>query len=187
MKSKCKCSLSFLDNKKLCHGFFSPSYCIIIIINKKEDFSYADVSFYPYNRSIRLFLWPLLKDSFTLWGSRGPVPGARVAANPRLLSCKYHTHRNVGRKEDLEGPEQVCSRSPGPPPLSARQMTRRHCIVDLQVIWKQSVIQCTVHLLNERTNRARCSACLCFCRCHHKDVGLGDLHQWICGKCLGLT
>lgn len=125
MKSKCKCSLSFLDNKKLCHAFFFPSYCIIIIINKKRGtFLTQMFLFYPYNHSIRLFLWPLLKDSFKLRGSRGPVPGARVAANPRLLSCKYHTHRNVRRKEDLEGPEQVCSRSPGSPPLSARQMTR---------------------------------------------------------------
>ena len=118
MKSKCKCSLSFLDNQKLCHGFF-PSYCIIIIINKKErtteDFSYADVSFYLYNHSIRPFPWPVLKDSFKMWVSRGPVPGARVAANPRLLSCKYHTLWNVGRKEDLEGPMQVCNKSPGPP------------------------------------------------------------------------
>lgn len=118
MKSKCKCSLSFLDNKKLCHGVFS-SYCIIIIINKKErtteDFSYADVSFYPYNRSIRPFPWPLLKASFKMRVSRGPVPGARVAANPRLLSCKFNNRRNVGRKEDLEGPTQVCNKSPGPP------------------------------------------------------------------------
>lgn len=38
-----------------------------------------------------------------MWASGDPVPGARVAANPRLLSCKYHTHRNVGGKEDLEG------------------------------------------------------------------------------------
>lgn len=44
---------------------FFPSYCIIIIINKKErtteDFSCADVSFYAYNHSIRPFPWPLLK------------------------------------------------------------------------------------------------------------------------------
>lgn len=39
--------------------------------------------------------------------SGGPVPGARVAANPCLPSCKYHTHRNVGGKEDLGGPLQV--------------------------------------------------------------------------------
>lgn len=32
------------------------------------------------------------------------MPGARVAANPRLLSCKRHTHSNVGGKEDLGGP-----------------------------------------------------------------------------------
>lgn len=47
--------------------------------------------------------------------SKGPVPGARVAANPRLLSCKYHTHRNVGRKEDFEGPMQVCNKPPESP------------------------------------------------------------------------
>lgn len=71
-----------------------------------------------------LFQWPLLKASFKMWVSRGPVPGARVAANPRLLSCKYHTLRNVGRKEDLEGPMQVCNKSPGPAPLRVWQMTR---------------------------------------------------------------
>lgn len=97
--------------------FFFTSYCMIIIINKKgrttEDFSYADVSFYPYNLGIRPFPWPLLKDSFEMWVSRGPVPGARVAANQCLLSCKYNC-RNVGRKGDLEGPMQSYNKSPGP-------------------------------------------------------------------------
>lgn len=45
--------------------------------------------------------------------SGGAVPGPRVAASPRLLSWKYHTHRNVGGKEDLGGPQQV--RVPGRP------------------------------------------------------------------------
>lgn len=109
MKSKCKCSLSFLDNKKLCHGFFPPtSYCIIIIINKKERTTEVLLRrcFFLSVQS-RHPAFPLCKDSFEMWVSRGPVPGARVAANPRLLSCKYHTHRNVGGKEDLEGPLQV--------------------------------------------------------------------------------
>lgn len=90
-----------------------------------------------------------------MWGSWGPVPGARVAANPRLLSCKYHTHRNVGRKEDLEGarPGQVCSRSPGPPlsePSTDDQVVL-YCL-SLGHVEAQNNTQCTVHLLHLRTN-----------------------------------
>lgn len=161
MKSKCKCSLSFLDNKKLCHGFFS-SYCIIIIINKKEgttgDFSYADVSFYPYNRSIRPLSWPLLKDSFKMWVSRGPVPGARVAANPRLLSCKYHSHRNVGGKEDLEGPCRPCrsaTRLLGRPfEGSTDDQVVLYCI-SLGHVSVEKNTKCTVHLLHLRTSQTQ--------------------------------
>jgi len=127
MKSKCKCSLSFSDNKKLCHAFF-PSYCIIIIINKKKRTFLAQM--FLFIRTIAasgLFPPPsLTEEALRSEGSRGSVPGARVAADPRLLSCKYHTDRNVGRKEDLEGPMQVCSKSPRPPPFE--------CTTDDQVV-----------------------------------------------------
>lgn len=79
------------------------SYCIIIIINFKkerttEDFSCADVPFYRGNLSIR---------PFHLKGRLSDASEQRSRASGRngsRLSCKYVAHRNVGGKEDLEGP-----------------------------------------------------------------------------------
>lgn len=153
MKSKCKCSLSFLDNKKLCHGFFPPSYCIIIIINKKErtteDFSCADVSFYPYNRSIR------------------PVPPSKRTA----LSCERAEVLCQGQEWQQT---HVCSPVnititemwvekriwrgpcwPGSPLLSTQQMTRWYCIIYNWVLCQQKRInnvQCICPLCSSRND-----------------------------------
>lgn len=160
MKSKCKCRLSFLDNKKLCHGLF-PFYCIIkIIINKKERTSLAQM--FLFIRTITasgLSRSPSWKPAFRNQGAEVLCQEPEWQQT-RLGSCKFHTHRNVGRKEDLEGPMQVCSKSPGPP----------HWVLDRWPGASVSFIsascacraQCTVQ------NASVTSKCLESCRCHHK-------------------
>ena len=93
--------------------------------------------------------FPLLEDSFWMWASSGPVPGARVAANPRLLSCKYHTHRNVGGKEDLEGPTQVWL--PSGPFWGPDRWPGGTVLYSYITRSAEENAPCTVHLLHLRT------------------------------------
>lgn len=161
MKSKCKCSFSFLDNKKLCHGFF-PSYCIIIIINKKEPQQRTFLAqMFLFIRTIAASgrYWPLFKkkDSFQMM-----EVGARGQSGSKPTSALLEISHPQRRKEDLQRSMQVCSRAGG---------STLGPLADDQVVLYLNRVQrnkkCTVHLLYFQSEKFQdqCETCWATLRC----------------------
>lgn len=104
------------------------SYCIIIIINKKEGLFSRRCFFLSVQSLHPGFKKTALKKKTEKKQLPVPVPGARVAANPRLLCCKHLTSRKCGRKRGFgRGPMQACLQQVAW--VRAPPMTRCHLIL----------------------------------------------------------